>query len=111
MYILLLNKGGIASAKGINSLKRLFDNEIEITEEQYNQINEFPLKLTIKDGKVVAWEKIETEHEPTPEQPKELTETEMIMLAIAELDMQREIDKTETELAIAELAETLLGGI
>lgn len=40
----------------------------------------------------------------------EPTENEMIMLAIAELDAQRELDKTETELAIAELAETLLGG-
>ena len=43
--------------------------------------------------------------------PYEPTENEMIMLAIAELDMQREIDKTETQLAIAELAETILGGI
>lgn len=41
----------------------------------------------------------------------EPTENEIIMLAIAELDAQRELDKTETELAIAELAETLLGGI
>lgn len=44
-------------------------------------------------------------------QPQEPTENEMIMLAIAGLDTQREIDKTETELAIAELAETLLGGV
>lgn len=42
---------------------------------------------------------------------KELTESEMLMLVIAELDIQREIDKTETELAIAELAETILGGM
>lgn len=39
------------------------------------------------------------------------TTDEMLMLAIAELDMQRETDKTETELAIAELAETVLGGV
>ena len=32
------------------------------------------------------------------------------MLAVADLDMQREQDKIETQLAIAELAETLLGG-
>lgn len=36
---------------------------------------------------------------------------EMLMVAIAELDMQRETDKTEAELAIAELAETVLGGV
>ena len=45
------------------------------------------------------------------DKPSELTENEMIMLAIADLDLQREIDKTETQLAIAELAETILGGI
>lgn len=44
-------------------------------------------------------------------QPQKPTTDEMIMLAIAELDMQREVDKTEVELAIAELAETILGGI
>ena len=35
----------------------------------------------------------------------------MLMIALAELDVQREMDKTETELAIAELAETVLGGV
>lgn len=34
-----------------------------------------------------------------------------IQLAIADLDMQREMDKTELQLAIAELAETILGGM
>ena len=38
-------------------------------------------------------------------------ENEMLMIALAELDMQREADKTESELAIAELAETVLGGV
>ena len=37
------------------------------------------------------------------------TESEMLMIALADLDMQRETDKTEAELAIAELAETVLG--
>jgi hypothetical protein len=39
------------------------------------------------------------------------SENEMLMLALVDLDMQRETDKTEAELAIAELAETVLGGI
>lgn len=43
--------------------------------------------------------------------PEEPTETEMLMLAIADLDLQREQDKIETQLAIAELAETILGGV
>ena len=39
------------------------------------------------------------------------SQNEMLMLALAELDMQREMDKTESELAITELAETVLGGV
>lgn len=43
--------------------------------------------------------------------PKPLTDSELLMLAIADLDTQREIDKTESQVAIAELAETILGGV
>lgn len=45
--------------------------------------------------------------------PKEAAPTEMeyMMLAIAELDAQREADKTESEMAIAELAEAIMGGM
>ena len=39
------------------------------------------------------------------------TETDYMMMAIAELDAQREMDKTESEMAIAELAEALMGGM
>lgn len=39
------------------------------------------------------------------------SENEMLMMALAEMDMQRETDKTEAGLAIAELAETVLGGV
>lgn len=38
-------------------------------------------------------------------------ESEMLMIALADLDLQRETYKTEAELAIAELAETVLGGV
>ena len=34
-----------------------------------------------------------------------------MMMAIAELDAQREMDKTESEMAIAELAEAMMGGV
>ena len=45
--------------------------------------------------------------------PKEIEPTEMeyMMLAIAEIDAQREMDKTESEMAIAELAEAMMGGV
>ena len=39
------------------------------------------------------------------------TEVDYLMLAIAELDAQRELDKTESEMAIAELAEAIIGGM
>lgn len=42
--------------------------------------------------------------------PRPPTTEELIMLAVAELDTQRELDKTEIQLAIADLANTLLGG-
>jgi len=46
--------------------------------------------------------------EPTPPEP---TELELLMLAVVDLDMQRELDRTENQIAIAELAEVTLGGM
>ena len=55
-----------------------------------------------------TWEEGETEiPEPTPVEP---TETDLVMLAIADLDTQREKDKIDDQIAMAELAELLLGG-
>lgn len=78
MFIVVLDENNIATAKGINYIGTLFSNEIEITEEQFNQMVDFPLKLTIKDGQVIAWEKTIIEYEPIPEQPKEPTQEERI---------------------------------
>ena len=49
--------------------------------------------------------------EKKPPKETESTEMEYMMLAIAVLDAQREMDKTESEMAIAELAEALMGGM
>lgn len=57
-------------------------------------------------AEITRYLKIENDSIPKLEQ-----ENEMLMLALAELDIQREADKTEAELAIAELAETVLGGV
>lgn len=57
----------------------------------------------------IIW-KSRKEIEKEQNAPNPLTKNEMLMLAIADLDAQREQDKIETQLAIAELAETLLGG-
>jgi hypothetical protein len=46
---------------------------------------------------------------PEP-QPHELAIEELLMMAIADLDAQREADKLEQQLAMAELAETMMGG-
>ena len=49
--------------------------------------------------------------EKLPYQEPEPTEAEYMMMAITELDAQRELDKTENEMAIAKLAEALMGGV
>lgn len=40
----------------------------------------------------------------------ELSEIDELILSIAELDAQREADKTETQMAIAEMAAAFMGG-
>ncbi len=63
-YVLLINKNNISTGKLINHTDNAYDNEIEISKEQYNQIDEFPLKLTIENEKVVSWEKTIIEPDP-----------------------------------------------
>ena len=46
--------------------------------------------------------------EKQPPKETEPTEIGYMMLAIAELDAQRELDKAESEMAIAELAEAMI---
>ena len=46
---------------------------------------------------------------PEPTEPEPAIE-ELLMMAIADLDAQREADKLEQQLAMAELAETMMGG-
>ena len=53
----------------------------------------------------INWKERQTPKEPEP------TEIDDMTVAIAELDAQREMDKTESEMAIAELAEALMGGV
>ena len=53
----------------------------------------------------INWKEKQTPKEAEP------TEAEYMMMAIAELDAQRELDKTESEMAIAELAEAMMGGV
>ena len=42
--------------------------------------------------------------------PKEPSQAELVMLALADLDTQRQQDKLDTQLAIAELTSALMGG-
>lgn len=77
-FTLILNNN-IAVTKCINNSNMLTENETEITEEQYNQINEFPLKLIFdENGKVTSWKKTEIKYEPIPEPPREPTTEERI---------------------------------
>lgn len=59
-YILLMDDATIANGKAIKYIP-LNSSDVEITKEQYNQIDDFPLKLTFDEGKVVGWEKTEIE--------------------------------------------------
>lgn len=89
MFTIMVNDNGIGVCKSENKIDILARNEIEITEEQYNQMNEFPLKLTLdENGKVAAWEKTEIEYEPADEQPREPTleeEVEELKQLVADL--------------------------
>lgn len=77
IFSLLANNDGVVLSKSINHIGVLTENEIEITEEQYNQINEFPLQLTLNEnGKVCAWEK--TVIKPNPIELEEQLEQSKI---------------------------------
>lgn len=52
---------------------------------------------------------IEGGQAPEP-QPYEPTEQDFLLLAITELDMQRAMDKVDSQLVMAELAEMMIGG-
>lgn len=89
LFSLLVEDGNLAMGKSINYGELSPRFEIEITEAQYNQMNEFPLKLTLdENGKVAAWEKTEIEYEPADEQPREPTleeEVEELKQLVADL--------------------------
>ena len=72
MYVLLLlsTDKSIATTKGINYVGKLFPNEVEITEEQYNSMDEFPCSIVVENGKVISWAKTTMpESEPIVQQP------------------------------------------
>lgn len=74
--------------------------------------NEF-IKTEVPQGfywpKWNGTEWVEGGQAPEPIVPEPTTD-ELLMMAIADLDTQREQDKLEQQLAMAELSETLIGG-
>lgn len=100
----------------ISNVRRDEDGQLEVTLVKYHGANA-PHEERFPESFVAVNEEFETDLEPI--QLEEVTEEvieqqpsteDMIMMAIADLDTQREIDKTENQLAIADLAESLLGG-
>lgn len=89
LFSLLIEDGNLAMGKSINYGELSPKNEIEITEKQYNQINGFPLKLTLdENGKVIAWKRAEIKYEPAVELPKKPTleeEVEELKQLVADL--------------------------
>ncbi|WP_260288505.1 hypothetical protein [Peribacillus aracenensis] len=68
-----------------------------------------PLPIPNYKPKFVEGKWIETISKPKPE-PEYVSETLEIKLALAEIAEAMELEKTATQLAIAELAETITGG-
>jgi len=93
-FVVQINKNDIAVCKLINHIGTIFDNEVEITEEQYNEINEFPLKLTIEGRKVVSWEKTTIEYPPAEEPPQESTVEDYL------IDLDFRVSKIELGLEV-----------
>ncbi len=91
---LILNDKGIATGKLINHTDNIYDNETEVTEEQYNIINEFPSELTIEGGKVIEWKKTTIDYPPAEELPKESTVEDYL------IDLDFRISKIELGLEV-----------
>lgn len=112
-------KIGINSLHQIKQVREITDENLTIIE--LDESNEFyPFKgwsdirilcycYNVSEGGVSVYPYIDTNIIERLEGAE--SQSEMLMLALDELDMQRETDKTESELAIAELAETVLGGV
>ena len=62
---------------------------------EYQTVYDYVIENKIKQGTTLA----------------ERKNAEMLLMALADLDMQRETDKVNNEMALAELAELLLGGL
>lgn len=100
----------------ISDVKRNENGTLEVVLVKYHGANATEEERFPKPFEAVN-EEFETDVEPIRfeelviEEPEQQPPTEdMIMMAIANLDAQREMDKTENQLAIADLAESLLGG-
>lgn len=100
--------------------KELPTNSISIDEELHQYLLEKQYKIenlyetkelyTINDKDLFI--EVEPIYQEMPKSEVELLkeENETLKLAIAELDTQRQQDKLDTQLAIAELTSTLMGG-
>ena len=95
------------------------DNIIrDVLEFPYSNYVEYATEYPLPIGILGGWFKFEAgeiveypELKPLAPLEERVNETnEMLMLALAELDLKRETDKLETQLAIAELAQMLAGG-
>lgn len=112
-------KIGINSLHQIKQVREITDENLTVLELDESS-ESYPFKgwsdtrilcycYKVSDGGVSVYPYIDTNIIERLEGAE--SQSEMLMIALAELDMQRETDKTESELAIAELAETVLGGV
>lgn len=113
MYKVRLNDGTVIETElnGNNYIPKLLDKSLF-----QNNLDE--VVITDKDGNTeellnqkVQFSKIgDAETFILSEKTKEEILQEELLLALVQLDIQREVDKTENQLAIAELATMMIGG-
>lgn len=124
MFLTELNKDnkitGFYPLSMLDLYKELPTNSINIDEELHQYLLEKQYKIEVLDETKELYTindkdlfiEVEPVYQEMPKSEIELLkeENETLMLALADLDTQRQQDKLDTQLAIAELTSTLMGG-
>lgn len=95
-----------------DSINEILDTDIKVSDAIYNKFFEQQSQgkqLKIKNINGITFEDMFEEHIPEPIKAP-ANRMELLKISLEKLNKQREEDKIQTQLAIAELASSLLGG-